>query len=69
MLVLSRRANEQICIGESITVTVLSVKGGRVRLGIQAPQDVDINRQEICGLKTRAKSTTEFEVLVPQLAE
>ncbi|QDV18955.1 hypothetical protein Pan153_36160 [Gimesia panareensis] len=69
MLVLSRRANEQICIGESITVKVLSVKGGRVRLGIQAPQDVDINREEICGLKTRAKVSSEYEVLVPQLAE
>lgn len=69
MLVLSRRAKEQICIGEGITVTVLSIQGGRVRLGIQAPREVDVNRQEVCGLKTRPKTYSEYEGLVPQLAD
>jgi carbon storage regulator len=46
MLVLSRKAGEQIVIGDNIRVTVVKVHGGRVRLGIEAPKDVSINRQE-----------------------
>jgi carbon storage regulator len=46
MLVLTRKLNEQICIGErGITVTVLEVRGGTVRLGISAPVDVRIERR------------------------
>lgn len=69
MLVLTRRTKEQICIGEGITVTVLGIQGGRVRLGIQAPREIDVNRQEVCGLKTRPKICSEYELLVPQLAD
>lgn len=48
MLVLTRRSNERIEIGDNrITVTVLEVHGGRVRLGIEAPASVGIRRQEI----------------------
>jgi len=47
MLVLSRKLTESIRIGEGITVTVLEVRQGRVRLGIDAPQAVRIQRQEI----------------------
>lgn len=46
MLVLSRKAGEQIVIGERIRVTVVQVQGGRVRLGIDAPKEVSINRRE-----------------------
>lgn len=47
MLVLSRNENDSIEIGGGIVVTILSVKGGKVRVGIDAPQDVNIVRTEI----------------------
>ena len=47
MLVLSRKEGETICIGGNIEVTVLSTSGNRVRLGIAAPQDVNIVRKEL----------------------
>ena len=47
MLVLSRKKGERIMIGDKIVITVLEVKGDRVRLGIEAPDDVGIWRQEI----------------------
>lgn len=47
MLVLTRRENESLVIGDDIKLTVLAVKGGQVRVGIQAPQHVAIHREEI----------------------
>jgi carbon storage regulator len=47
MLVLTRKANQSIMIGESIEVSVLSVLGEKVRLGIQAPRDVPVFRKEV----------------------
>lgn len=47
MLILTRKLNEAIVIGDDITITVLSVKGGKVRLGIDAPEDVSVHREEI----------------------
>lgn len=47
MLVLTRRKDEQIVINENITITVVEVKGDRVRLGIDAPKDVPIRRNEL----------------------
>jgi carbon storage regulator len=47
MLILTRRVGETIMIGQDITVTVLAVKGNQVRLGISAPTDVAVHRQEI----------------------
>ncbi|MGD9646599.1 MAG: carbon storage regulator CsrA [Pirellulales bacterium] len=47
MLVLSRKEGERICIGENIVVTVVSVRGDRVRLGFEGPREVPIHREEI----------------------
>ncbi len=47
MLVLTRKANQSIMIGDSIEVSVLSVLGEKVRLGIQAPRDVPVFRTEV----------------------
>jgi carbon storage regulator len=47
MLVLTRRANQSIVIGNDIVVTVLEVRGDQVRLGIRAPRHVTVNREEV----------------------
>lgn len=47
MLCLSRREGETICIGEDITVTVVEISGGQVRLGISAPKHIPVHRQEV----------------------
>lgn len=47
MLILTRRVGETLMIGDSVTVTVLGVKGNQVRVGITAPRDVSVHREEI----------------------
>jgi len=47
MLVLSRKINESLIINDNIRVTVLGVQGGKVRIGVEAPQDVRILREEL----------------------
>ncbi|MFN8034913.1 MAG: carbon storage regulator CsrA [Acidimicrobiia bacterium] len=47
MLVLTRRANQSIMIGHDVVVTVLEVRGDQVRLGIRAPREVDVHREEV----------------------
>ena len=47
MLILSRRTDESIVIGDEVTITILSVKGKQVRIGINAPPDVSVHREEI----------------------
>ena len=47
MLILSRKENQTIVVGEDIVITVCNLSGGRVRLGIHAPDDVNIRRGEL----------------------
>ena len=47
MLILTRRAGETLMIGEDVSITVLGVKGNQVRIGINAPKDVAVHREEI----------------------
>ena len=60
MLILSRRLNEAIRIGDEVTVTVLGVQGTHVRLGFTAPRDVPVNREEVY-LRTRGDSANSTE--------
>jgi carbon storage regulator len=47
MLILTRRAGESVMVGNDITITVLGVKGNQVRIGINAPKDIAVHREEI----------------------
>ena len=47
MLILTRRVGETLMIGDEVTVTVLGVKGNQVRIGVDAPKDVSVHREEI----------------------
>lgn len=47
MLILTRRIQESLKIGDDVTITVLSIKGNQVRIGIDAPRDVEVHREEI----------------------
>jgi carbon storage regulator len=47
MLILTRRVGETLMIGDAVSVTVLGVKGNQVRIGINAPKDVAVHREEI----------------------
>jgi len=49
MLVLSRKVDDRIVIGEEIEICVVKIQGGRVRLGISAPKDVRVVRKEVTG--------------------
>jgi carbon storage regulator len=57
VLILTRRIGEKIVIGDDVTVTVLGVKGNQIRVGIEAPRDVPVHREEIYQriLKERAE--------------
>ena len=47
MLILTRRVGEKIIIGENVTVVVLAVKGNQIRIGIDAPREIQVHREEI----------------------
>ena len=47
MLILGRRVGETLKIGEDVSITILSIKGNQVRLGVNAPKDVAVHREEI----------------------
>jgi carbon storage regulator CsrA len=47
MLILTRRAGESIMVGDEVTITVLGIKGNQVRLGVNAPKEIAVHREEI----------------------
>ena len=60
-LILTRRIGESLIIGGEVTVRVLSVKGNQVRLGVEAPRDVAVHREEIAA-RIREQDTAEAPV-------
>lgn len=56
MLVLSRRPNESIVINDKIVITVIEIRGDKVRLGIEAPRDVPVHRSEVYSAIQRAET-------------
>lgn len=68
MLVLTRRPGEQIVIDDNIRITVVSVKGDRVRIGIDAPPDVVVDRQEIHARRQHSPTQVPHPCLVMETA-
>jgi len=67
MLILTRRIGEKLIIGDNVTVTVLGVKGNQIRIGIEAPPEVQVHREEIYQriLKERAEGTGDNSAQTP----
>ncbi len=61
MLVLSRKVDEKIVIGSDIVVTVLEIRGNRIRLGIEAPREVPVHRAELVPVHQKAISPAASE--------
>jgi carbon storage regulator len=66
MLVLSRKKNESIIINDHIVVTVVEIRGDKVRLGIEAPKDISVHRREVYDaihnqLETKSGGTRLYE--------
>lgn len=59
MLILTRKSGETIRIGDSIAVTVLEIKGNQIRLGIAAPRDVAVDREEVAMRKKAEQDTRQ----------
>jgi len=68
MLVLTRRKNQSIVIGDQIIVTVLEVKGDQIRLGITAPRDVQVYREELLADLTEANKSAVLTDVAAQAA-
>lgn len=62
MLVLSRKPNESIVIGGNVTVTVVEIRGDKVRLAFQAPNDIPIHRQEVYDAIQGQKKKDQLEL-------
>ena len=65
MLVLSRQRDESIIIGDNIVITIVDIRGDKVRLGIQAPPEIPVHRQEVYDAIQRENAMKESEAHRP----
>lgn len=61
MLILTRRIGETLMVGDNVSITVLGVKGNQVRIGVNAPKEVSVHREEIYQRIQREKGQKEEE--------
>jgi len=68
MLILSRKVNEKVVIGEDITVSIIEVRGDQVRIGIDAPKKVKVFRQEVFdAIKAENEAASKSASVIPQV--
>ena len=68
MLILSRKVNEKVVIGDDITVSIIEVRGDQVRIGIDAPKKVKVFRQEVFdAIKAENKAASKSASVIPQV--
>lgn len=67
MLVLTRKLNESIKIGDDIEITVLSVQGDQIKLGIKAPKDIEVHRKEV--YMSIQESNNEAASILPNILD
>jgi carbon storage regulator len=68
MLILSRKVNEKIMIGEDISVSIIEVRGDQVRLGVDAPKTVKVFRQEVFdAIREENRAAAESRPVLPEL--
>ncbi|AWW56660.1 carbon storage regulator CsrA [Pasteurella multocida] len=58
MLILTRKVGESLLIGDDISITILNIRGNQVKIGIKAPKDVSVHREEIYQRITSIRSTS-----------
>ena len=62
MLILTRRVGETLMIGDDVTITVLGVKGNQVRIGVNAPKEVAVHREEIYQRIQKEKTGDDIDI-------
>jgi len=68
MLILSRKINEKVVIGNDITVSIIEIRGDQVRIGIDAPKVVKVFRQEVFdAIKAENKAASKSKPVIPQV--
>jgi carbon storage regulator len=68
MLILSRKINEKVMIGDDITISIIEIRGDHVRIGVDAPKSVKVFRREVFdAIKAENKPAAESTPLFPQL--
>jgi len=66
MLVLSRKKNESIVIDDNVVITIVEIRGDKVRLGIQAPRDIPVHRQEVLNAILQSQRSDQNKPVSPQ---
>ncbi|MDR2738563.1 MAG: carbon storage regulator CsrA [Treponema sp.] len=68
MLILSRKINEKVMIGEDISISIIEIRGDQVRIGVEAPKTVKVFRQEVYdAIRTENKAAAESKAVFPEL--
>jgi len=68
MLILSRKINERIMIGDDISVSIIEIRGDQVRIGVDAPRNVKVYRQEVYdAIRAENKAASESAPKIPRL--